>query len=116
LDTIPAAGTGKKPRIKDFSGENGSPLRNSVTLGSSFRGGAFDCCDDVDGDGQTDMFSAAGQSGWRLAKVCRDTDLSVLDRGFPFGQSRAAVTFFVNDVETRAGRRMARRPPFDGFP
>jgi hypothetical protein len=116
FDTITAAANGDETKIKDFSGENGALVQNSGSHGSSFCGGAFNCSDDADGDGQTEVFSGAAPDGGRLVKVCRDTDLSVLEREFAFDLSRAAVTFSVNDVETRAGRRMARRSPFDGFP
>jgi FG-GAP-like repeat len=68
-DIITGAGAGGGPHVKVFDGRNGQELRSFFAYAPGFTGGVNVATGDVDGDGYSDIVTAAGAGGGPHVKV-----------------------------------------------
>src|SRR5262249_19766381 len=89
-DVIAGAGAGGPPRVRVFSGRDGSLLGSFLAYKASFRGGVFVSAADVDGNGRTNIITGPGAGGAPEGKVLADarqlvSRLMAFGRGFRGG-------------------------------
>jgi hypothetical protein len=77
-DIITSAGPGGGPHINVFSGVDLSVLESFFAFDPGFNGGVFVAAGDVNGDGNSDIITAAGPGGGPHVKVFSGADLAVL--------------------------------------
>jgi uncharacterized repeat protein (TIGR01451 family) len=76
FDVVVAEDAGGQPRVKVYSGKDGSVLDDFLALDSSFTGGVRLAVGDVNGDGHADIVAAAGPGGPPLVEVFEGSDLA----------------------------------------
>ena len=68
-DIVTGQGPGGVPKVKVFSGADGSLLANFLAYNSSFSGGVTVAAGDVNGDGHADIITGPGAGGAPKVKV-----------------------------------------------
>jgi RHS repeat-associated protein len=98
-DVVAAAGPGGGPRVVAYSGKTGGVLRDFFAYDPSFSGGVSVAMGDVNGDGITDIITAAGAGGGPHVKVFSGVNNELLASfyafapGFSGGVTVAAADF-----------------------
>ena len=87
-DIITATGVGGGPRIRVFSGVDGSLLQEFFAFESTFRGGVFVAAGDVDGDGRADIIAGTEVGGGPRVTVFSGRTGAVLQNFFAFDQDQ----------------------------
>ncbi|MDA1014623.1 MAG: carbonic anhydrase family protein [Planctomycetota bacterium] len=99
VDIIAAAGRGGGPRVQVFDGSNGSILRDFLAYDPDFRGGVYIAAGDVDGDGDIDIITGAGEGGGPHVRVFDGTTGAVMRDFFAFDPAfRGGVRIAAGDV------------------
>jgi VCBS repeat protein len=99
-DLVVATGPGAAPIVKILDGVDGSELAQFLAYDPGFQGGVFVAVGDVNGDGNADVITGAGQSGAPLVKVFSGADLSVLYSFFAYApQFTGGVRVAAGDVD-----------------
>lgn len=95
-DLIVASGPGGPPRIKIYSGANGSEVADFEAFESAFTGGIFVAAGDFDGDGFDDIVISPDEGGGPRVQIRRGHDQVVI-----------ADFFGIDDPNFRGGARIA---------
>jgi hypothetical protein len=112
-DIITATGIGGGPRIRVFSGVDGSILEDFFAYEPDFRGGVFVAAADVNGDGKADIITGTEQGGGPRVRVFDGATAAVIQDFFAFDSSerggvRVAAADFNHDgkadIVATAGR------------
>jgi protocatechuate 3,4-dioxygenase beta subunit len=101
-DVITGSGIGGGPRIRVFSGVDGSVIREFFAFEDTFRGGIFVAGGDIDADGKADIIVGAEVGGGPRITTFSGADGTVLNNFFAFdpnqrGGTRIAAGDFNND-------------------
>lgn len=83
-DIIVGAGAGSSAQVKVFDGTDFTAIDSFLAYPTSFTGGVFVAAGDVDGDGNSDIYTAAGSGGGPHVKVFDGKNLSELRSFFAF--------------------------------
>jgi hypothetical protein len=75
-DVVVAEDAGGQPRVRVYSGRDGSLLYDFVAFDGSFAGGVRVAAADVNNDGHADVVAAAGPGGAPLVEVFEGADLA----------------------------------------
>ena len=111
-DIVCGTSAGGGPRVRVFSGDDGSVLADFFAYEDGFRGGVYVACGDVDGDGSADIVCGTGVGGGPRVRVFSGRDGSVLadffayEDGFRGGVIVAAADFDADafaDIVTGTG-------------
>ncbi len=91
-DIITATGVGGGPRVRAFSGVDGSVLRDFFAYEPTYTGGLSVAAADVTGDGVADIVTGTDQGGGPRVRVFDGTTLAVVADFFAFdGTQRGGV-------------------------
>lgn len=123
-DIVAATGQGGGPRIRVFSGTDGSILKDFFAFEPEFRGGVFVAAADVDGDGKSDILAGTELGGGPRLSVFSGADNTRIHDFFAFdsnqrGGLRVASADFNGDgkadlVATAGRGNQTRVRVFDG--
>jgi len=94
-DIITAPGNGGGPLIKVFDGETGTLIRSFMAYDQKFRGGAWVAAGDMNGDGNAEIATGAGDGGGPHVKV------------YNGGTNDLLRSFMAYDINFRGGVRVA---------
>ena len=94
-DIVTSTGVGGGPRVRVFSGVDGSVLSDQFVYESTFRGGVFVAVGDVNGDGRADIIVGAEIGGGPRVRVLDGVTGAEL------------MNFFAFDANQRGGVRVA---------
>lgn len=90
-DIITGPGRGTGPRVRVFSGVDGSRLFNFFAYSSSFTGGVFVAAGDVNGDGRADIITGSGAGAAARVRV------------FDGGNGQRLANFLAHDPSFKGG-------------
>ncbi len=98
-DVVVGAGAGRAPRVKVYSGSDGSLLSSFLAFHGSFRGGVRVAVGDFRPGQAADVVLATGPGGTSLVKIYDSRSRAVLARYRPFDASfRGGVAVAAGDV------------------
>jgi hypothetical protein len=104
-DVVTAPGPGGGPRVRAFSGTDGTPFLDFFAFEPDFRGGANVAVGDVDGDGQNELVIGAGDGGGPRVRVLDPQTLAVTADFFAYEPTfRGGVYVGVGDFGGDVGR------------
>ena len=83
-DIIVSAGESGGPRIKIFSGKDGTVLEDFFAFDSSLRTGAHVAAGDVNADGRADLIAAPGVGGGSLVRIFTGATATVMREFFAY--------------------------------
>jgi hypothetical protein len=104
IATIP--GDGGAPRVRVFSGKDGSPMVDTFAFDPAFRGGGYVAIGDFTGDGVPDLIVTAGFGGGPRVQVFTLFN-NATHQISPAGQLFTAADFFAYDPTMTGGVRVA---------
>jgi protocatechuate 3,4-dioxygenase beta subunit len=102
-DVVTVTGPGGGPRVRVFSGVDGTVVRDFFAFEPEYRGGAWVTAADLDGDGRAEIVVGADQGGGPRVIVMRGADPAPGSGGVP----TVLGTFFAFDADQRGGVRVA---------
>ncbi len=91
-DIITGSGIGGGPRVRVFSGIDGSVIREFFAFEDTFRGGIFVAGGDVDGDGKADVIVGAEVGGGPRITTFSGADGTILNNFFAFDSNQRGGT------------------------